>query len=204
MLLRNSIYFSLCSKFDICSLCSHSIIKRSESVLAQASERRLLCGGSFCKRAECEAPRRMPCAEVEYMLPPATMVAMRPAARPTHNVTSLALPFWQRISSALALYRVLYISSVTRYAKHIERRVSDASRRSAPPSLKGENERKKSNLPLFCRLLSLFEYAFTTHTFIEGAKPFIICAKGILRARKNTARRRSNPYNSTRQPFFRS
>ena len=51
-----------------------------------------------------------------------------------HNVTSLALPFWQRISSALALYRVLYISSATRYAKHIERRVSDAYRRSAEPS----------------------------------------------------------------------
>ena len=26
----------------------------------------MLLGGSFCKRAECEAPRRMPCAEMEY------------------------------------------------------------------------------------------------------------------------------------------
>ena len=166
----------------------------------------MLHGGSFCKRAECEAPRRMPCAEMEYIFlfasicfryaqtrksneaslclhkrasadcsSAARFVNERSAKhqgeclapewsiyfslhskfdicslcshsicclrqrwslcdlpRATHNVTSLALPFWQRISSALALYRVLYISSATRYAKHIERRVRDASRRSAP------------------------------------------------------------------------
>ena len=80
MLLRNSIYFSLHSKFDICSLRSHSIC------CLTANESRL-------RRTSCYFTR---------------------------------VAHWQRISSASAPYRVLYISSATRYAKHIERRVGGA------------------------------------------------------------------------------
>ena len=65
MLLRNSIYFSLCSKFDICSLCSHSIC----------------C--LWQRWSLCDLPRA------------------------THNVTSLALPFWQRQKKHTAADRSL-------------------------------------------------------------------------------------------------
>ena len=136
-------------KFDICSLCSHSIIKRSESVLAQASECRLLLGGSFCKRAECEAPRRMPCAETEYifLFTSICCFATRYISRSARN----------SIYAHFVRIRYVAFGNDGRYATCDARHCRARGR---------ENERKKSNLPLFCRLLSFFEDAFTTHTLI--------------------------------------
>ena len=63
------LYVDIAWQLDMFSLRSNSIIKRSESVLAQVSECRLLRGGSMESSVVRSTKSFCSCADVEYMSP---------------------------------------------------------------------------------------------------------------------------------------